>query len=74
VTIHLTEQGAAQAIVAAGVIVALAIVNELRRQRRVHREILQRKEKGAQVRQLVADTIEEAHVQAALARRGRQHG
>ena len=71
--IHLTPEGAVMAVVAAGVIVAFALVREIRRQSRVHREILTRREQGAEVRRLVADFTEDCHVEAAQERRGGSH-
>lgn len=68
-SIHLTPEGTATALVASGVIVAAALVREIRRQRRVHREILTRREQGAEVRRLVADFTEDCHIEAAAARR-----
>jgi hypothetical protein len=71
--IALTPEGAATAVVAALVILAAALLREIRRQRRVHREILTRREQGAEVRRMVADTIKDCHV-AAVTRRLREHG
>ena len=50
----LTAEGIAMTIVACGVVLTLAILADIRRMNRVRREILQRREEGAQVRQLAA--------------------
>ena len=52
----LTAEGIAMTIVACGVVLTLAILADIRRMNRVRREILQRREEGAQVRQLAAST------------------